>query len=603
MLFGPIFVRELRVVPRRIRHYVSRALYTGGLLLLLATFWLFITGNQRIVNLGDISLFGTLVFQFLAPLQLALALLFAALFSVGTVAQEKDRGTLTLLLMTRLSPAELVLGKLSASLLGMFALLLAAFPVFLLLLIFGGASWVQVVQVFLITLVSMIAAGSLGGLLGFWREKTFQAVALAILALVAWIGGGELLRLSSAEMLGITSADLALVLSPYRALEYSVAAYRPVDSLLGGLGLPVWLFLGFALLVCVALNAVTMWNVRGWTTAMPIRKVTDAEAERETLLESVRSAETSEPAETTTTPQREPSRAVWGNPILWREIRTWAYGKKVLLVRGLYVLLAAILIGAFMLLSGPGGALTKAQVSYGMAPLLMLSLLLINALAVNSFCNERDGRTLDLLLVTDLSPQEFLFGKILGVFYNTKEMILVPVIAAVILNQLYDYSGQRLLTSEQLGYLLIAWLIFAAFVTVLGIHSGMAYNNSRTAGAVSLGTLIFLFFGIISCMRMIIAFDDSFTMQFSQFAAFILGGGVALFAVLGVRNPSPAIFIASMLCPFATFYGLVGYSLEKYHLTFWAVAVVYAFATVAMFIPAISEFDIAIGKRTEAQAE
>ncbi|NIL96723.1 MAG: hypothetical protein GTO62_06180, partial [Planctomycetales bacterium] len=54
-----------------------------------------------------------------------------------------------------------------------------------------------------------------------------------------------------------------------------------------------------------------------------------------------------------------------------------------------------------------------------MAPLMVLSLVMINALGVTSITNERDGRALDLLLVTDLSPREFLFGKLAGVLYVT----------------------------------------------------------------------------------------------------------------------------------------------------------------------------------------
>ena len=44
----------------------------------------------------------------------------------------------------------------------------------------------------------------------------------------------------------------------------------------------------------------------------------------------------------------------------------------------------------------------------------LVSLVIINALAVNSITNERDGQALDLLLVTDISPAEFVFWETLG---------------------------------------------------------------------------------------------------------------------------------------------------------------------------------------------
>ena len=60
--------------------------------------------------------------------------------------------------------------------------------------------------------------------------------------------------------------------------------------------------------------------------------------------------------------------------------------------------------------------------------LFFLSLVLVNAQAVTSLTSERDGKALDLLLVSDLTPREFVFGKLGGAFYNTKEMVLLPAV-------------------------------------------------------------------------------------------------------------------------------------------------------------------------------
>ncbi len=57
-----------------------------------------------------------------------------------------------------------------------------------------------------------------------------------------------------------------------------------------------------------------------------------------------------------------------------------------------------------------------APAAWPLAFFFLVSLVLVNALAVTSITNERDGQALDLLLVTDLSPNEFMFGKLGGVF-------------------------------------------------------------------------------------------------------------------------------------------------------------------------------------------
>ena len=63
--------------------------------------------------------------------------------------------------------------------------------------------------------------------------------------------------------------------------------------------------------------------------------------------------------------------------------------------------------------------------------LAILSLILINAQGVTALTSERDTGALDLLLVTELSPKEFIYGKLYGVLYNSKEMIVLPILTAI----------------------------------------------------------------------------------------------------------------------------------------------------------------------------
>ena len=129
MLAGPVFTREVVTAARRKRLFVLRAAYPAGLLLLLATAWLVYTGPRVVRGAGDVARFGQLAFEILAAVQLALATFFSALFTAGAVAQEKDRGTLELLLLTRLNNREWVLGKQLSSLLYLTAMLISGITV------------------------------------------------------------------------------------------------------------------------------------------------------------------------------------------------------------------------------------------------------------------------------------------------------------------------------------------------------------------------------------------------------------------------------------------------------------------------------------------
>ena len=181
----------------------------------------------------------------------------------------------------------------------------------------------------------------------------------------------------------------------------------------------------------------------------------------------------------------------------------------------------------------------------------ILSLILVNAQGVTALTSERDTGALDLLLVTELSPKEFIYGKLYGVLYNSKEMILLPVITAIVLAFWGHLSG------ENLVFFLIDFLLLCHFSAMLGLHSAITYTSSRTAVANSLGTIFFLMVGILLCSFLIALSDREFGRQLLSFMIFIGAGSVALFGSMGARNPSNAITLVAILTPFWTFYCII----------------------------------------------
>lgn len=603
MIIGPLFTRELATAPRRPRLYLVRAAYPGMLVVLMLTAWLVLTGTQLVRDVGDLARFGALVFQLLAPLQWALVGFIAALSAAGAVAHEKDRRTFVLLLLTHLTNSELVLGKLLASLLSVGVMLAASLPVFLLITLFGGVSFEQIARVYLVTAATALVCGSLGSTIALWREKTFQALAVTLLGLVVWVALGELAAGGAISALGLGAAveQYAALLSPWRAL---LAAMQPFPAGVGGAVLPggaPWAadptigFLLFALAATAALNATAMVFVRRWHV---VRDEQGARAAARTD-----DAETPDSGGTASSSEAQPmraagaaeavaskSRSVWDNPVLWREMRTWAYGRKVLAVRLGYLALCALAaVGIQFMIEG--GRL--AEYGHGAAvlvPLALLSLVLVNAQAVSSLTAERDGKSLDLLLVTDLTPAEIVFGKLGGVFYNVKEMIAAPLL---LLLYVWWRGG---IGTENLLYLVGGGGVLYVFVAVVGLHTGMIYENTRIAAATSLGAVFFLFLGVAACMRIMVAFSGSFHAQLLPFAALGVFGGLGLYLALGARNPSTALAVAAFTCPLATFYALTSYLLGATLGVFLVTSAAYGFATAAMLVPAVYEFDAATGR-------
>ncbi len=596
MLIGPVFTRELVTAPRRLRFYVARAIYAAGLLALVSTAWLLLTGAQEVRNIGDMARFGATLFQILAPLQLALVMFFSAVLAASAVAQEKDRRTLVLLLMTNLSNSELVLGKLFANLLQLFVLLAAGLPIFLSVMLFGGTSYRQVAWVYAATLATALAAGSIGSTVALWREKTFQTLALVLLVLMFWFALAEAILAA-----GTYAADSGLAawgagLSPWRAVLIAARPDPTGGGKLAGIGAPIYVYLIAAGIVTIAANALAIWRVRIWNPSRETQPASDhhdvfQRASPATPAEIAAGASAATSA--IVQPPRRPgkSREVWSNPILSREVRTWAYGRKVLVIRVAYLALFAL--SAFAMHAAIGsGSVSRSGIALLFTPVAVLSVMLVNALAVTSITTERDLGALDLLLATDLTPAEFIFGKLGGALFVAKEMIVLPL---ALCGYLW-WSGAMSL--ENFVYLGLALSLAYLFVATLGIHAGISYANSRQAVAVSLGTVFFLFVGIGVCMRIMMSFSGSFELQLTPFLVFMVGGWISLFVALGVRNPSAALAWASGACPVFTFIAITSFLQGQTLGVFLVFCGAYGFTTAAMLIPAIYDFDVATGRST-----
>lgn len=567
MLTGPIFRREAVTAPRSFRHFLIRSGSVLALFVLMYTAEKAVLGFGGASGLGASARFGALLFQLFALVELTLAIFFGLLFAAGTVSQEKDRGTLLLLLMTDLRNTELVFGKLAAGLLSVATVLVTSIPAFFVLRLLGGVEAGQIWRAIALCAAAAMAAGSWGTLVAYWREKTFQTLAIGVIGVVAFLGAVELL----VALLGPASPAGRVVglLDPYRAM---VPVLNPFAETAGVATAAVPVLLVLAAVV----NAVTLLRLRIWNPPRHVHAIAKA-IERETSVER--------------TAKR--SRQVWNQPVLWREIRTRAYGRKVAVIKAAYIALAAAAV--WMIVRAPADETVIGAITPGGAvfvALAFMSLILVNAQSVTSLTGERDGRTLELLLVTDIDAREFVTGKLAGALYNTKELIAVPPLLLAFLAARGELSGENALFAA------IGFLVLVLFAAMLGLHSAVTFHVSRTAIANSLGTLFFLFVGIALFLLLLVEARSSFGLQLQSFLLFIVAGSVVLGASLTQRNPAPALWIGAAMLPFLTFYAIASLMLETPQTlsALLGIATAYGFTTVAMLVPAMSDFDVALGR-------
>lgn len=578
MVAGPIFEREVLTTPRRLSHYLMRSGFVAGLLILFYSIRQATIGFQDVLFAGDVAAFSAMTFRVFAVLQLTLGLFFATVFSASLVTQEKDRKTLILLLMTDLRNHELALGKLLSSLLNVGVLMATSWPVFCFLKLLGGVTWEQIFWSQAITGAATLAAGSWGCLVAFWREKTFQTLAISVLGVVLYV----LLTHS----VGVAFAGSLAEASPYFGLQKVLDPLSlPVSDIVRVSAWPTVISL---LMMSVGLVTLTIVKMRVWN---PSREFHQSAAE---------TTATDEDKESTPAVPRI-HREVWSQPVLWREMRTRAYGRRMIWIKLSYVLmvLAIATVAAVSSQNSDNSNLVLGMLSgpsFAFLGIAILSLLLTNAQAVTSLTNERDGRTLEILLVTDLRPYEFILGKIGGALWNAREMILLPLILVMLLAASGDSAAMSL---ENVIYLCVAYVVLSLFAVTLGLHQGLTYENSRHAIGQSLGTMFFLCVGIFIFMLLLVEARSSFAIQLQSFILFIGFGSLGLYSSLTYRNPSSALTLASLVLPFLTFYAITDFLLGgNLGVCLW-ICLAYGFTSVAMMVPAMNDFDIALGRNAQ----
>src|SRR5262245_18042233 len=263
-------------VPRRPQHYLMRTAYLIMPWVLGVTAWQMLVGWGQTATLGDTARFGTRLFQLITTwVELPLVIFFAALSAAVAISREKDRRTFVLLLMTDLRNYEIVLGKFLGSTLGLALVITGTIPIMCMLVLLGGIAPLQVGEAIVVVYSSALAAGSLGGLIALWREKTFQTLALTVLIMVLYLCFVEALAVlpflsnRTGILDEVVTADSVKTwqtwLGPWRALQ-NVLDPLPEDPAAEQTAAvsSAFVYAGVMLTLTVLLNAWGILRLRVW---------------------------------------------------------------------------------------------------------------------------------------------------------------------------------------------------------------------------------------------------------------------------------------------------------------------------------------------------
>ncbi|HWI51362.1 MAG TPA: ABC transporter permease subunit, partial [Symbiobacteriaceae bacterium] len=171
---NPVLARESRV---RMRGWKAPALITlyVGILGFIAWFILAITkatGQTFAPELGGY------IFATLGVAQFGLLVFSAPGLTAGAIAGEREKQTLDLLLITRLSPWQVVSGKLWAAVAFTLLLMFASLPVYSLLFLMGGIALTNLLQTTVVYVVTIFLLGAVG----LYFSSVFRRTQAAVIA-------------------------------------------------------------------------------------------------------------------------------------------------------------------------------------------------------------------------------------------------------------------------------------------------------------------------------------------------------------------------------------------------------------------------------------
>jgi len=540
---GPVFAWEWAAGTRRWQTYAARSLFVAALLAgLVAVRW----SRGADVNFSTRAQAGVgqSFFFAIVGIQIVLVMLAAPAATAGSICIDRARGTLAHMLVTDLSAAEIVLGKLAARLVPVLTLVACTLPVLLLGTLLGGVDPTALAGAFAVLLGLAILGCSLAMTLSIWVAKVHEALMATYLALIA-------LPLAYPAWRSLdpgTAPDWLHQLDPFWL------AFAPYVSP-GSVGLGGQLaYLAGALAASAALILLAVARLRGTGTRRsgpPVRR------RRRVRL----------PALPARWVGRLPGPSLDGNPVLWREWHRrrpsrWSFGIWAV-YSGMTLLFSVVAIWSYA--TGGGGNWSHGFAAWVNGLQLSAAFLLLSVSAATTLAEERQRGSLDVLLVTPLPTRAIVLGKWLGTFRTVPILTILPVAVAA-----------AICTARRSWWLVLIaafTLALGAAITSLGLAVATWVPRFGRALALTVSAYVLV---AVGWLFLVIAVSQGWPNQFEGLmgATPFYGIGNLTYLIHGDNAPNLPSFVAWMV--------------------FWTIA--YATAAGLLLMATLRTFDRCLGR-------
>jgi ABC-type transport system involved in multi-copper enzyme maturation permease subunit len=456
---GPVFAYECLTVSRRWQLYAGRALLVASLLAGLTLVWLAKVRARQFTSHQQLAEIGSVFESAIMAVELVLALVVVPAATAGAVCQDKMRGGLTLMMVTDLSDAEIVLGKLASRLAAVLGVMACGLPVLAISTSLGGVDPLSTFGGSLVILGVAILGVSVSLTYSVWATRphealmaTYATYAVWLLALIAW-----------SETSHRTTPGLLYVTNPFWLLFgdrwFNPAASSPVLYPAG--------FLAGSLAVSAVLAAVSVWRVRAVALRQSGRPARPISARRGTF-------------EAVLGRLGLPDDSLDGNPVLWREQHRRQPSGWGRAIWRLYAVLSVL----FILLA----VFVNDQIAAGVGGFMVaIGLLMISVTSATALAEERAHGSLDVLMATPLSTREIVLGKWWGAYRAVLRLAVLPGLLGLSVALMRG----KLAVAIPLAVLVSASVLaYGAVVTSLGLW--LATRQPRLSRAVGLCVAAYL---------------------------------------------------------------------------------------------------------------
>jgi ABC-type transport system involved in multi-copper enzyme maturation permease subunit len=444
----PILRKDLTEMAAQRRTYLIRFGYALGLFVLACT--LFYANLGVSAGAGDTLGRGRGHFRSLLTFQLAALYLLVPILTAGALTTEKERETLALLLLTTLTPRQIVLQKFASRMMPILSFVFLSFPLMAITYTFGGVTVEELVMGIFLLVFTCLVQGALAILCSAYFRTTFEALVATYLS--------------------------SLMVVACLASCIGVAAHDPQGDFALPVAAVIWTGLSTFLVAGSLSMAESILVSRAFVPYRSHLMVFFRWLDRRYEEMNVVTGGIVLVRDKGSLPKRDPVR--------WRETRKKSLGT----FRYLFRVLVAMEVPILFAIQWIRGVSTQSRDDGSISTLLDLvwiaSALLVAIYAASLISEERSRQTLAVLASTPLSTRRILIEKLGGV-HRLMLVVLVPFVTIFAFEQWWFGRTDP-------WYLVLSGLSVAVYLPLtqwLGLSIGLRMPKQLTAIIVTLAII------------------------------------------------------------------------------------------------------------------